>query len=308
MVDKGHDFELENKKRIDFESTNEYKKQRDKKILLKMIKKHHYLSIIKKAINRKRIAKLSHEERENDFHTKDNSKFTGKVAVYTCITGGYDKLEDPCVHENNVDYFAFVDDVSKYDVKGWKIKEIPAEIKELVNNDNVLVNRYVKFHPGDVIDDKYDYAVYIDGNIKVMGEISPLVGAVNLKTGLALHRHRQRGSLYDEIKVCLMLKKGNKKKLKEQFRKYEREGFPKEFGLYECNVIISDLRNKKSAKILDDWWNEFKRSESYRDQIALPYVIWKNGLKYEDVGSLGNNVYRNQKFMLDSDIHKGANE
>lgn len=310
MIDKTNDgFELENKKRIDFESTDEFRRKRDKNIMLQMLRRHQYWLIIKKIIDRKRISRLSHAEKENNFHTK--AKQGGhfkKIAVYTCITGGYDKLEKPCFHSDDVDYYAFIDDTSKYDINGWNIKAIPAYIRGLVNNDNILINRYVKFHPNEILAAKYDYAVYIDGNIKVVGDVSPLVEAVHPKTGLALHRHRQRDSLYDEIKVCLIMKKGNREKLKGQAKRYKKEGFPDKFGLYECNVIVSDLKNEKSTEILNDWWCEFMRSQSNRDQIALPYVIWKKGFSYNDIGSLGDNVYRNQKFQLDSNIHKGANE
>ena len=84
-----------------------------------------------------------------------------------------------------------------------------------------------------------------------------------------------------------------------EINKYREEGFPKAFGLYECNVIVCDLNNKNSETITTSWWDNFLNSESYRDQITLPYVVWKNGFEFDDIGSLGDNVYKNSKIRME---------
>ena len=68
------------------------------------------------------------------------------------------------------------------------------------------------------------------------------------------------------------------------------------FGLFECTIIVTDLHNNKGIELLDKWWNEFIKSESMRDQISLPYVIWKNGYSIDDIGNLGYNLKLNPKF------------
>ena len=48
----------------------------------------------------------------NNFKATDK-KFPGtKIAVYTAITGGYDNLKDPIYVDDELDYYAFVDDLS----------------------------------------------------------------------------------------------------------------------------------------------------------------------------------------------------
>ena len=74
------------------------------------------------------------------------------------------------------------------------------------------------------------------------------------------------------------------------------EGMPEHFGMYEANIILSDLHNPESQKLLSAWWEEFLASESMRDQVALPYVIWKSGHRCEEVGFLGGSMFRNPKF------------
>lgn len=247
---------------------------------------------IKTGTNILRIFLVSNREKENNYkYCSKQWTERGKIVVYTSITDRYDKLlKVPKL--DGVDFVAFVDGVSSEKIcSGWKVCDTPCRIDETENG--VLRNRFVKLHPFNFFGHKYDYSIYIDGNIAIRGDIRNFLFGINKKTGLALHRHRSRDSVYNEIKACKILKKGNLKKLKEQNLYYKRDGFPANFGLYECNVIAIDLHNKNAKKIMDAWWKEFLRSESMRDQIALPYAVWKLGYKFDDIGSLGDNVYRN---------------
>ncbi len=81
--------------------------------------------------------------------------------------------------------------------------------------------------------------------------------------------------------------------MKEQVKRYKKTGFPKDYGMLECNVIVSDLKNLNAIKILNDWWMEYVKSESLRDQLALPYVLWKNNVPIEELTGLGSNVFKN---------------
>ena len=208
-----------------------------------------------------------------------------KIVVYSCITEGYDDINEPVYHNSNVEYVLFTD--RKITNSNWIIKNIPDKVKKL--NSGVLINRYMKMHPYEFFKD-YDYAIYIDGNIRSLTDISGFVSKINSKSGLAMFKHYARTCIYDERKVCDIYKKGNKKKLKEQVNKYKNEGFPKHFGLLEATIVVSDLKSKKAQEILEKWYQEFISSESLRDQISLPYVLWKNNYSIDDIGYLGNNI------------------
>lgn len=285
---------------IDLKESNEYLKGKTVIKFTNLIKKFKFITLFK-AINkkiRKRKLKnyIDYEATENDFVTNLDMNNKPKIVIYTCITGGYDKLISPFLKLENIDYVAFSDNKEDKN-EDWTIREIPENIKELKNN--ILINRYLKFHPYELFEKEgYDYAIYIDGNIKVVSDFTDMTYAVNEKTGLAMHRHYLRDDISNEIETCRILKKGNYKKLKEQVNRYKSEGFPDDFGMLECNLIVSNLKNKKGQVLLDNWWEEFKTSESYRDQIALPYVIWKQGYKIEDVGNLGKNIRKNGKLRI----------
>lgn len=228
---------------------------------------------------------------ENMKYTNLGSVNDKKIVVYTCIAGEYDKVSEPLYKNDNVEYVIYTN--SKEELIQWKKRDIPLKLKEI--NSNILINRYIKLHPHELFEE-YDYSIYIDGNIRSMSDLSDFTRAINEKSGLAMFKHHTRNCIYIEEKVCNIYGKGNKEKLHKQTQKYKKEGFPENYGMLEGNIIVTDLKNKKSNEILGKWWNEFEKSESLRDQMSLPYVLWKLGYKIEDIGILGNNVYSCSKF------------
>lgn len=218
-----------------------------------------------------------------------------KVVVYTCITGEYDNPLAPYFYNDNIDYRFFTDNEQflKQDVVNeWKVMDMPCITKKY---DNSTANRYVKFHPFELFGNAYDYSIYIDGNIRPISDLSEMVFDADPETGLAFHKHSQRDCIYEEVKMCKISGKGNWKNLKRQVEGYKTEGYPVQNGLLECNVIVTDLKNNKAKEILTQWWKELLRSGSGRDQISLPYVLWKNHIPVYQLARLGNNVEKNPK-------------
>ena len=280
---------------INLKKSKEYQKGKDLIKLKNMLKNFKFVEIFNKFSNRKKMIKLNaHGELENDFKFDFISDKKPKIVVYTAILGGYDDLKEPLLKLDNIDYVAFLDKNLNCETQ-WNIKSIPENIKELKNN--TLINRYLKFHPSELFKD-YDYAIYIDGNIKVISDLTSMTYSVNKEIGISLHKHQYRDCVYNEIEACKLLKKGNYKLLKEQVERYKAEGFPNNYGMLEGTVIVSDLNNDKATNLLNEWWEEFKNSESLRDQIALPYVLWRNNIRIDDVGNLGNNLYKNPKIRV----------
>ena len=231
--------------------------------------------------------------KENDFNlcSVDNNK---KIVVYTCITGNYDKVQEPLFEFKNIDYVLFTNNSNLVSQK-WKIIYID---NKLVQNNNINTNRYIKFHPFELFKNKYDYAIYIDGNVKVISNLSNLILSTKNKTGLSMHRHYMRNSIYSEGNACIFRNKGNKKYIKEYLKKCKKIGFPEHYGLLECSIIVTDLKNENAKIIYDNFWNEFIASKTMRDQLIFPYILWKMNYKIDDVGSLGNNEYRDPKFKF----------
>lgn len=217
--------------------------------------------------------------------------------AYTCITNNYDLPEDPLLE--TADYYLFVDEKFNQILRpnsSWRIENInsfPA-IKKSAN-----ANRYCKMHPYELFGKNYDYAVYTDGNIQIISDLTSLYSiAKQSPLGVAMHRHSVRNCIYQEAEACIEANRGSIENIRKQVEKYKHEGFPNDFGMLEATIIVFDLNNVCGQKLMNNWWLEYNRSGSGRDQLALPYVIWKMGYKIEDIGDLGNDLWQNPKFRV----------
>ncbi|MBO0459349.1 DUF616 domain-containing protein [Enterococcus hulanensis] len=241
---------------------------------------------------------VAKENRTREEFEKDlvcsSEYYKKKIAVYTCVVGGYDKVSDPTIINENIDYFIFSD--HNIQSRIWNQISIPSKLLELGNN--TLINRYLKFHPQELFDG-YDYVIYVDGNVQVSSDITPLLKYTENRLGVAFHSHGYRDSIYDEVEVLIkVVKRGDPDKLTKQIAGYRQEGFPDNYGLPEATIILTDLSNNMAITFFTQWWEEFLKSQSLRDQIALPYVLWKNGIATSEVTLLGNNLRNSSKFMV----------
>ena len=219
-----------------------------------------------------------------------------KLAIYTCITGDYDNVVEPMYCNENIDYLLFTNN-KKLKSNKWKV----VYLDNKKNLYNVMLNRYVKMHPFEYLKN-YDYSIYIDGNIRIYADISCYIEKINSKYGLALSMHSTRNKLSDEAKACMMLKKGNTEEIENELKRFMNEGMPDEYGLLEAPVIATNLKSELAQKIFDEWWDCFSNSKAYRDQIFLPYVLWKRKIIVQEIGTLSNNIWLDAK--LEKEKHK----
>lgn len=296
-----NEIEIINKERLELINSNEYNTGRRIIKIWKMIKKFQIIKLIYEIKKHKEINKMSSKNlKQYDMIRKNNINYEEKkIVVYTCITGNYDKVFDNYFWSDNVDYVLFSDskELCNRD-SNWKRIDI-SEIDKIKKMSLVEKNRYIKLHPYEFFQNKYDYAIYIDGNIQIVSDIRKLINGISDDYGIAMHRHRDRIDIYNEFKVCKILKKGNYINLKKQIKSYKEEGFPKNYGMLEANVIYIDLKNNTGSAIMESWWKEFFYRKSGRDQISLPYVLWKQQIETSKIATLGSNVYKNPIFFID---------
>ena len=77
---------------------------------------------------------------------------------------------------------------------------------------------------------------------------------------------------------------------------YKENEMQKNFGMYECNVIVRDSKNENCLKLMDLWWDYFLHGIK-RDQFYFTYILYKNGYKFDDVLSFGAAVNNNPIFI-----------
>lgn len=222
---------------------------------------------------------------------KDSDK---SFTIYTCITGNYESPKIPFVIPSNYNFVLFSDTIKK--CEGWEVRPIPDELRK--KYDNSEINRYIKFHPASFFNT--DYSLYVDGNVRLIAGISSFLDKGACESGIWMFDHPSRKCVFQEADACLKIKKGNELGIVKQVARYKKEGLPQNYGLKEATVIFTDLKNQLAISLLDEWWNEYYSSSSKRDQLALPYILWKMGITVNQIGNLGVNIRNDMHFVISS--------
>lgn len=218
-----------------------------------------------------------------------------RVAVYTCIFGKYDALQEPFCHPDNVDYYIITDQPVP-EGSAWKQLDISPYTDLLDGKTNVEKNRWFKMHPHEVFID-YRYSIYIDGNIAPVTDFTELVNRIG-EPGIALFWHSYNNCVYQEAFFNrYSVKKISNEELEKHIAYLRHQGMPEEFGMTTCNVIVRDHKSEVCKKLMDDWWQEFM-THCRRDQISFPYVVWKNGLEMKDLAKLGYDVWNADSLIV----------
>jgi len=197
-----------------------------------------------------------------------------KKVIYTCIVGGYDSLMQPAVVDESFDYICFSNDYSESKIGIWEIRPIPFE-----HEDKTRLSRYVKILPHIALPE-YEYSLWIDGNIRITGRefydaVNKAIVGDNLMCSLP---HPWRECIYLEITTCYLIRKFNLR-TSVRIKNYLKEsGVPRNYGLYENNVILRKHNDVKIVQIDEQWWAEFNKY-SKRDQLSLILVFKRNDFR-----------------------------
>ena len=218
-----------------------------------------------------------------------------RIAIYTCITGGYDEIEEPLFVPDNCDFFAITDFELPAE-STWKRIDVDSlnYAAELMNSP-ALINRYFKMFPYKVFPE-YKYSVYVDGNIRICTDMTEYINRIS-DIGVGTFCHAQRVCVYEEAKACVAMGKASKESIERHLRHLNEEGMPRNYGMAQCSVIARKHDSAVCIKLMEDWWQEYL-NYAKRDQLSLPFVMYKNGLKMEQITTLGSNVYRSNSFEI----------
>lgn len=292
-----YELALLNKRYLDFyNSFGVYEERRNVKSILKTLKKYASgkrwieLRTIARGYFNRRQNKENANAKELESHEFDPSL---KVAVYSCIIGGYDDVKEPAYINKQCCDFYMVTDGEVGDESAWKKIDIN-EIHGLDGLDNRGKARYVKTHP-HVLFPEYDYSVWIDGSLKVIADVMPIIGSMG-EAWFGVHTI-QNGidCVYDSI-YAEIAEKAEKGDILRQIRYYKRQGYPAHNGMYETGVLIRKHNNDRCIKTMEYWWKQMSHF-TLRDQMSINYVLWKNKISESEIYILGDNVYMNPRFF-----------
>jgi len=196
--------------------------------------------------------------------------------IYTANINGYDTLKalNPKFSEGWKAFY-FTDNIN-LSVNGWEM----VYVRRDENMPDVAVARKIKLLSHEYFS-KAEYSIWIDATREV---IQPLDNFLNFflerdinDCGWYAQIHTKRDCLYQELYGPRVRKKVPKKTLSKLHAFYTKKKFPKKLGLPETPVIIRK-HNDIVKKVNTMWWNMMYKYKAYRDQLFLPYALWKHKL------------------------------
>lgn len=218
-----------------------------------------------------------------------------RIVVYTAISKGYDKLMDPQVVFPEMKYVCFTDDET-LSSSVWDIV-----LTDLGNEPRTEIRKY-KILPHKYFED-YDISIWVDGNMKITGDLREYISKYLVSSSILLFPHPERYCLYEEAEVCVRIKNDDEKKILEQISTYNEDGYPSKNGLFCGGLLVRRHNDETLIRCMNLWMNEIEK-HSKRDQISLPYILWKNNVLF-DVSD--ENIYHNKWVKIYNHLDKIIN-
>ena len=199
------------------------------------------------------------------------SQKKAKITVVTALTGKRDKLWIPEKQEE-VDYVCFSDEPFTDAV--WEYRKACDKFDTYLNAKihKILIHKYIKT----------EYSVWIDASVEINKNIVRVLESVLKDKDIAVYNHSSWnrpepvGTIEDEIRACIELKKDHADRIMEQYKEHT---YPKKIPPV-CTIIFR-RHTKKMERLNEKWWSEICRY-SVRDQLSFPYVF----KDYHEIGGM----------------------
>jgi len=195
-----------------------------------------------------------------------------KFVLYTAVFGKLGKSRTPQLSNPDVDRFCYTDlDIND---EFYQIRKMNLDHLEAVRRQ-----RLIKVCIPDEVFDNYEYSFYVDRKHPIKVDFDYFLSLLEPQSDFATrpHRYKRRTCVYEEGRVCIEGGKGNEADILKQLEFYKKENYPVDNGLYATFVLFR-RHTKRLKEFSRLWWEQIERY-SHRDQISLPYVAWKYGMK-----------------------------
>ena len=214
------------------------------------------------------------------------------IAVYTALFGPYDQVMEPYYqqHYDRVSFILFTDQQVK--LGGWQVKRV-----DRPHPDPRYASRYF-FDQSSLVLPEYDYTIMHGANARLTMPPAKIVEYLPDDIDIACFAHPHRQTVYEESEACIRYKKDSYGVVDAQMRRYADEGFPKDFRLSACILLVR--RNTERLREFETmWWKEVRRG-SCRDQLSFDYCRWRTGI---EIVYLPGNPFQSPIFKVGKHVH-----
>lgn len=219
---------------------------------------------------------------------------TEKIAIYTCIIGGYDELQQPVVTAEGFDFICFVGPGEKTAgrIGVWEIREF--DVHGIT--DAQLQSRYPKMHPHELLPE-YEASVWIDGNIRIADGTIYKAARIKFASGVRYSGvgHPSRDCTYGEARKCRDMKYISNLDLLRIWIVLFVKGLPRHAGLMENNLIFRRHNDPDIIAMDGFWWGRVLHF-CRRDQLSLMLSLRRFGIRVDYLLPPGQNTRNNPGF------------
>ena len=217
-----------------------------------------------------------------DFVGQYSPGVTDRSVAYSVLFGDYD-TPPKISTEEEFDFFMFTDQPER----------VPKPWRAIYVNPSIFgqqrTNRYFKCL-AHILFPKTQSCIYLDASFSLLKPLTLFLQAYD-KSRFALFRHPDRDDVTEEAEVCKRQGKDDSEVLDAQIERYRAVGLPSPSSCYNGGGLIRDLTDPTVISINEAWCDEITAG-SVRDQISLPFVLWRFGLEPDLIeGNINYNQY-----------------
>lgn len=202
-------------------------------------------------------------------------KPTNKIALYTCISGGYETPTCLATHLEGIDAVMLTDNDRVSSPPGFKLR-----VSNYVSPTPVRTARFAKTHP-HLWFPNHDFAFWCDSNVHFFGDFSDytqLLDEQDADCGFILHPLRE--SFVEEAEELIEKKIITDRSLTErQVERYLNTPGVLKSPLIESNFFVCRPSSPRVKEFMNLWWREINHY-THRDQLSINYALLKSQVKW----------------------------
>lgn len=202
---------------------------------------------------------------------------TNTHVIYSAVFGNYDSIITPKYLHKKTDYLLFTDCIdTKRIPEPWQAVHVDWFDTVDIKYRNRRAARHFKALP-HLYMPQHTVSIWMDMTHDVVMDPRAIEEKFLSKADIALFKHELRNCVYAEGSLAIKYKLDHIHRIKLQLQWYKAVNYQPGRGLWETPGMVRRNTNV-IAKANNTWWEMMCRFSS-RDQISLPYVLEKYGVK-----------------------------
>lgn len=190
-----------------------------------------------------------------------------KQCVYTANCGNFDEPKPVLKPNPDFDYIYFTDNTDIVSVEGW------TKVVHLPPSDNPRLSAKLPKILPHIYLPEYEKTVWVDASYQIKGDITWITNGYSVADFAVAIHPAKRKNIFEEAENILKRGFDIPSIVNPQMDRYIQEGFTSRH-VFQCGVMIRK-NTPKVNKLMEEWMKEIGGENSIRDQLSLPYVMWK---------------------------------